>query len=408
MVKSAVARGEVMDARFSSSVAIAGIGALEFTRGVLDESIAAIANRSVALALADCGLERGQLDGMIVHIGSPRGLDYDEFATLLAIKTRFSSQTWAHGRFCGTVIQHAAMALDHGLADYVLCAATFLNSRFDRHGTTGFPGFAENLREGGGPHAETLYAGLAAPIGGTAMATQRYLNKYGVEREKLGAVAVAQRRSALLNPAAVMKKPMTRADYMASPFIVEPLRRFDCSISTDTSVAVILTRADRAKDLKKPPVYLRSYQGIAAGPNEFVFGQRGLGINQAEEYDYEPAGASEPVFRVAGVSPDEIDTLHCYDGFSPHVLWTLERFGFVQMGEAADWVQNGRIELGGELPVNTSGGHLSEGHSNGWGQTVEIVRQLRGEAGPRQIHDCRLALWATTFGDAILYGKERD
>jgi len=397
-----------MDARFSSTVVIAGVGAIEFSRGELDESIATIANRSVTMALDDCGLERGQLDGLLVHIGSPRGLDYDEFATLLAVKTRFAAQPWAHGRFCGTVIQHAAMALDHGLADYVLCTAAFVNSRFTHHGTTGFPGFAENLREGGGPHAETLYAGLVAPIGGTAMATQRYLYKYGVEREKLAAVALAQRKSALLNPGAVMKKPMTMADYLGSPFIVEPLRRLDCSVPVDTSVSVILTTAERAKDLKKPPVCLRSYQGIAAGPNEFVFGQRGLGINQAEEYDYRPAAAAEPVFRSAGVTPADVDTLHCYDGFTPHVLWTLERFGFAPVGAAADWVQNGRIELGGELPVNTSGGHLSEGHSNGWGQTVEIVRQLRTEAGPRQIPDCRLALWATTFGDAILYGKDRD
>jgi acetyl-CoA acetyltransferase len=112
------------------------------------------------------------------------------------------------------------------------------------------------------------------------------------------------------------------------------------------------------------------------------------------------------VFREAGIVPADVDTLHCYDGFSPQVLWTLERFGFAPPGEAADWVQNGRIELGGELPVNTSGGHLSEGHSNGWGQTLEIVRQVRGEAGERQVTDCELALWATTFGDAILYSKQ--
>src|SRR5580704_9549088 len=100
-----------MDSRFSSTVAIAGIGSLKFSRGVLDGSIASIANEAVELALADCGLERRQLDGLLVHIGSPRGLDYDEMATLLALKTRFASQTWAHGRFCGTVLQHAAMVL---------------------------------------------------------------------------------------------------------------------------------------------------------------------------------------------------------------------------------------------------------------------------------------------------------
>jgi acetyl-CoA acetyltransferase len=390
----------------SSSVAIVGIGCVPFARKTQDESVASLANRAVAAALADSGLERRQIDGLLVHIGSPRGLDYDEMATLLSLRTRFSSQTWSHGRFCGTVLQHAAMALDHGLADYVVCVATFVNTRFGNHGTVGFPGFAENLREGGGPHAETLHAGLILPAGGTAMALQRYLHKYNVDRAKLAAVALGQRKSALLNPLAVMQQPMTLADYQASPEIVSPLRRLDCSVPVDTSVAVILTRAERARDLARPPVYLRSYQGVAAGPEEFVFGQRGLGINQSEEIDYRPIGAGEHVFRNGGVTPMDIDTLHCYDGFSPHVLWTLERFGFAPIGEAADWILGGRIELSGELPVNTSGGHLSEGHSNGWGQTMEIVHQLRGDAGPRQIADCRLAMWATTFGDAIIYDNQ--
>src|ERR1700719_1267129 len=104
-----------MDAGVFSTVANAGIGSLLFSRGGLDESVASIPNRAGELALDDCALERRQIDGLLVHIGSPRGLDYDEMATLLALETRFSSQTWSHGRFCGTVIQHAAMALDHGL-----------------------------------------------------------------------------------------------------------------------------------------------------------------------------------------------------------------------------------------------------------------------------------------------------
>ena len=204
-----------------------------------------------------------------------------------------------------------------------------------------------------------------------------------------------------------MQKPMTLEDYRASPFIADPIRLFDCSAPVDCSVAVILTSAERAQDGASKPVYVRAYQGMSAGPEEFVFGARGLGIAQIDEAGYAPLGGDEPVFRSAGCSPQEIDTLHCYDGFSPHVWWTLERFGFAPPGGAPDWTQNGRIEIGGELPVNTSGGHLSEGHSNGWGQTVEIVRQLRGEAQARQIDDCRLAMWATTFGDAIIYSSER-
>ncbi|MCW5770060.1 MAG: thiolase family protein [Rhodospirillaceae bacterium] len=395
-----------MNRQFRSTVAVAGIGALKFTRGAHRGSIAEFADQAVELALEDCGLERRQLDGLLVHIGSPRGLDYDEMASLLAIETRFSAQCWAHGRFCGTVLQHAAMAIDHGLADHVVCVGAFMNSRFTHHGTPGFPGFTENLREGGGPHAENLAAGLAAPAGGTAMALRRYLDKYGIAREKLAAVAVAQRKAALANPLAVMAKPLSADDYRASPYLVEPLRVLDCSVPVDTGVAVILTSAARARDLRKKPVYLRAYQGMAAGPKEFVFGQRGLGIAQSDEFDWRPDAAGEAVYAAADATPADIDTFHCYDGFVPHVLWSLERFGFAAPGEAPDWIQNGRIELGGELPVNTSGGHLSEGHSNGWGQTAEIVRQLRGEAGPRQVADCALAMWGTTFGDAIIYASD--
>ncbi|MBV1902226.1 MAG: hypothetical protein KUG58_01160, partial [Marinosulfonomonas sp.] len=125
--------------------------------------------------------------------------------------------------------------------------------------------------------------------------------------------------------------------------------------------------------------------------------------HQRDRFAGTSQGGDEPVFANSNLRPGDIDTLHCYDGFAPQVLWTLERFGFAPVGQALDWIQGGRIGPGGELPLNTSGGHLSEGHSNGWGQTVEIVRQLRGTAGARQVPNCRNALWATTFGDAILY-----
>jgi acetyl-CoA acetyltransferase len=386
-------------------VAVVGIGTAGFGR-TEDESVASMADTAVAAALEDCGLERREIDGLLVHIGSPRGLDYDEIAMLLGLEVSYAIQTWSHGRFGATVIATAAMALELGLVDCALCVAAFKNSRFGRLGTTANAAFFEGMREGGGPHAETPSVGLAAPVAGAALATRRYLHRYGVDREKLAAVSLAQRRAAELNPLAALRTPLTRADYERSRDVVEPLRLLDCSFPVDTAVAVILTRADRAAALRATPVHVRGYQGIHAGPNEFIFGQPGLGTNQAEVFDYAPRGGDEPVYRRAGVTPAEIETLHCYDGFSPQILWTLERFGFCAVGEAADWIAGGRIELGGELPVNTSGGHLSEGHSNGWGQTLEIVRQLRGAAGARQIPGVALAQWATTLGDSIIYGAE--
>jgi acetyl-CoA acetyltransferase len=386
-------------------VAVVGIGTVGFGN-MAEESVASMADSAVQAALEDSGLDRREVDGLLVHIGSPRGLDYDEMATLLGLEVAFATQTWSHGRFGATVIATAAMALEAGLADVALCVAAFKNSLWTRVGSTGHNAFFEGMREGAGPHAETPWVGLAAPVAGAAMATRRYLHRYGVDREKLAAVALAQRAAAQRNELAVMRKPLSAQEYAASRPIVEPLRLHDCSVPVDTAVAVILTRADRAAHLRAPAVHIRGYQGLHAGPNEFIFGQPGLGTNQAEVFDYKPLGAREPVFLRAGVTPAEIQTLHCYDGFSPQILWTLERFGFCAPGEAADFIAGGRIELDGQLPVNTSGGHLSEGHSNGWGQTLEIVRQLRGGAGERQIADVALAQWATTLGDSIIYGRD--
>ncbi|HUY51268.1 MAG TPA: thiolase family protein [Streptosporangiaceae bacterium] len=384
-------------------VAIVGVGTVGFGT-FTDSSSATLANAALERALEDSGLSRADVDGLLIQIGSPRGLDYDAAARLLALNVRFTSQTWSHGRFGATVMQHAALALTEGLADVVLCLAVFRNSAFAKIGTAGFPSFGEGLREGGGPHAETHWAGLAAPIGGAALAIQRYLHRYGIDREKLGRVAIAQRRAAAGNPLAVFSKEIDADEYARSPYVVEPLRVLDCSVMVDTAVAVILTTSERARDLRQRPVCLLAYQGIRGGPNEFVFGQPGLGVNQAEIFDYSPDKHVMSVFGKAGLDPGEIGTLHCYDGFAPQVLWTLERFGFCGPGEAADFIGDGRIELTGTLPVNTSGGHLSEGHSNGWGHTLEIVAQLRGQAGPRQIAGCETAMWGTTIGDAIIYG----
>jgi acetyl-CoA acetyltransferase len=323
---------------------------------------------------------------------------------MLGLKTRFNSQTWSHGRFGATVITHAAMALSWGLADYVLCFAAYNNSSFGRHGSKQRPTFGESLREGGGPHAEAPHVGFTAPVAGAGMAAQRYFHKYKVDPDKLVEVPLAFRNHARLNPDAVMQKPLTREDYFASQYIVEPLRLLDCSIPVDGSVALILTTAERARDCAKPPVYLLGTQGLHAGANEFIFGQPGLGVNQAEEFDYKTS-SDQLVYRMAGVTPADIDAFYTYDAFSPNVLWALERFGYCGAGEAADWVQNGRIGHGGELPVNTNGGFLSCGHFNAWYELFEMTRQLRGECGERQVPNAQLVQWGTPVGDSLILGK---
>ncbi len=385
-------------------VSIIGVG----TTGVgrfADRSVVSLASEAVGKALGDAGLDRREVDGLISHIGHPRGIDYDLLATRLGLAVEFAAQPWSHGRFGATVLQHATMAIASGLATTVICVAAYRNTPSGTVGGRNHVYFDEAMRDGGGPHAETPYAGLNAPVAGTAMATQRYLHKYGIAREGLAAVPIAMRKHARLNPTALMQKPLDQAAYFAAPFIVEPLRLLDCSVVADGAVAIVLTSDERAGDAPHRPVRILGMQGVPAGPNAYIFGQPGLGINDSTLFDFAPAAGGERVYRMAGVAPRDIQMLQVYDAFSTLVPLTLERFGFCPPGAGVDWVQDGRIELGGTLPVNTSGGMLSEGHLNGWNQFVDIITQLRHGAGDRQVTDIELAQWATALGDSIIFGR---
>jgi acetyl-CoA acetyltransferase len=212
------------------------------------------------------------------------------------------------------------------------------------------------------------------------------------------------RRHARLNPQALMTRPMTLEDYEAQPYIVEPLRRPDFSLMSDGGACVLVTAAERARDRGRPAVLIGGMQGLRAGRDEFIFAPPGLGVFQQGT---ERRPEHHPVYAMAGLSgPEDVDSLQLYDAFSPNVLFTLERFGFVGEGEALDWVQDGRIEIGGELPVNTAGGLLSEAHITGWNHIVEAVRQIRGEAGERQVAGCEVVQWATPFGDSVVLHRD--
>lgn len=389
----------------SGRVAIVGAGSTGAGR-FADRSAISLAHAAVSAALTDAGLDRSSIDGLAVHIGTPRGADYDTTAALLGLTVRYSCQSWSHGRFAATLVTNAALAIEAGLADYIVCVAAYSNSNFGVFGAKERPDFYESLREGGGPHAEAIHAGFTGPVAGAAMALQRYCNAYGVDREKLAAVPVTLRGHAQRNPAAQMRKSLSVEDYRQSRYIVEPLRLFDCSVVADGAVALILTTAQRARDCASRPVYLAGFQGINAGPNEYIFGQPGLGFNQAEVHDFRQRPLRNHVYEMAAVATGDVDLLYVYDAFSPLVWWTLERFGFCGGGEAADFTQDGRIAIGGELPVNTNGGMLSEGHLNGWTHFAEAIAQLRGQAEERQVDGAQIAQWGTALGDSIIFSTE--
>jgi acetyl-CoA acetyltransferase len=230
---------------------------------------------------------------------------------------------------------------------------------------------------------------------------QRYMHLYGATSAQLAAVPISIRQHALNNPRAIMQQPLTLEAHQTARMVVDPLRLFDCCLISDGAAIVLVTRADRARDLKQKPVRIAAMQGMRSGREEFIFAPRGLGINQqsgkrsfARERDLE-------IFA-QGIAREDVQGFYTYDAFSPLVLFALERFGYCGVGEAAAFVQGGRIGPGGALPVNTSGGLLSEAHVAGWNSICEMTRQLRGSAGARQIRDAAALQWGTAWGDSVI------
>jgi len=209
-----------------------------------------------------------------------------------------------------------------------------------------------------------------------------HFDSYGSTSAQLAAVPIAQRKHAILNPQAIKKEPLTVEKHQASKFICEPLHVYDYCLINDGGVAVIVTTPERARDLKKKPVYV-----TGMGRQDTY---RGSSIPNATLWRDTMPKAAEMAYGMSGLTRADIDALMVYDSFSINIWFSLENFDFCKVGEAGDFTQNGRIELGGALPVNTHGGHLSESYMQGWLHQVEAVRQLRGECGPRQVKDCEI------------------
>jgi len=381
--------------------AVCGVGHSPYGRR-LNRSPIDLASEAIRNALDDAGLGRDDLDGLIVSFGSPIGADADTLAYTLGLKLRLYNQTWAHGRFTASCLQWAAMAVNAGLANAVACLAAVSFSGF-RKPMMGGAGDAEGAREAGGGHGEDPVFGMTSPGAGAALVARKYFARFGATSRQLAAVAVAFRKHAALNPAAIMREPITVDDHQNSRFVCEPLHLLDYCLINDGAACVIVTTSERARDLKKPPVYLSGLQGLPAGREEFIWTYPGFGVSQQAGFDYKPG--LQPVYRMAGVTPKDIDALFTYDAFSILVWTALERFGFCGQGEAATFTQAGRIALGGALPMNTNGGLLSEAHIMGWNHQVEIVRQLRGECGKRQVADAQVMQWANAYGDSLIYRK---
>lgn len=384
--------------------AVIGVGASRFGR-MPEESVLSLAGEALTGALDDAGLEKEAIDGLIVHNGSPRGADYDTIAQIFGLRPRFCAQSWAHGRFTATNITHAVLAVTNGLADRVACLMAFKNSDIGRLGEANNPMYYEMFREAGGPHSEEGFIGMTSGIAGAAMGFDAYCRRYNVDRELLGIIPVTFRRHAMLNPSAMSKGTITLEDYRNGRPIIDPLRLFDCSLVSDGAICVIISR----KSLVVPeqrPVWIIGAQGIQAGRDSFIFAPSGLGVMQQDTRRRTLSEArAQTIYKMSDTQPESLDVLGLFDSFSPAPVYLLEEFGFCEAGEALHWIRDGTIGLGGKFPTNTAGGQLSEAQLNGWGQIRELVAQLRGEAGQRQVPGARRGMWAMTGGDSLIFER---
>jgi acetyl-CoA acetyltransferase len=360
-----------------SRTAIVGVGATKQGE-IPGQSGDEIAVRAAVLAMADAGIDKSQIDGLVT-CKPPRarvrtGVDED-IGQLLGINPAFST-TLDYGA-CGFSLHAAAMAIISGFATTVLLTYG-TNQRTARTSFSGPVG-------GGADWAS--FAGFVHVAGPAAMAARRHMHLYGTTEEQLGWVSVGQREWAQRNPLAIFRESMTIDQYLAMPYTVAPLRRADLTMISDGGAAVILTSAERANDFKKPPVYVVS-----------MAQQTALRNDQNPDKMMRPwiGDIADRVYSSAGLSANDIDVAYLQDATSVWVLQMLEWYGFCGVGEAGPFLAEGHTRPGGSLPVNTNGGQLSEAYMWNWLHLYEAVRQLRKECGPRQIAKSDVALHAQT------------
>lgn len=337
-----------------------------------------LAAQAAVRALSDAGLGMQDVDGLFGCV-TGRFMPNLDLGEYLGIRPRYSDSGNIGGSSFVSYLLHAAVALQAGLCDTALIVYGS-TPRADGHRKLSPGGLIER------PNYEAPYK-PRHPVSGYALATARHMHQYGTTREQLAQVAVAARAWALLNPVAFChdKGELSIDDVLNSKQVCSPLSVRDCCLVTDGGGAVVMTRADRARDLARPPVYVlgageaHSHRAISQMPD--------LTTTIATE-------SSARAYAMAGVKPGDIDVVQLYDAFTINTIMFLEDLGFCAKGEGGAFVSDGRIAPGGALAVNTNGGGLSYCHPGMYGifAIIEAVRQLRGEAGLRQQRNVELAL----------------
>ncbi|MBS0345829.1 MAG: lipid-transfer protein [Proteobacteria bacterium] len=361
------------DMSISGRAAIVGLGATEFSKNSGRTELR-LAMEATLAALADAGIEPSEVDGFSSYT-MDKVPDY-EIARLLGSKNvRFFSQIpHGGGAACAPVV-HAAMAVATGLAKTVVVWRAMNERSWYRFGAPhdfgGAPVFDAVNYGWYMPH------GFHTPAAWVGMFAQRYMHTYGATSEDFGRVAVAVRDFAATNPAAFFYgKPITLEEHQASRWIAEPLHLLDCCQESDGAVAMVITSAERAKDLRQKPVIVKAgSQGITEGQQSMTSFYRD-DITGLPEMGV----VAKELYAQSGLGPDAFQTAVIYDHFTPFVLPQLEEFGFCKRGEAKEFIRAGQHARGGRLPINTHGGQLGEAYIHGMNGVAEAVRQVRGSA----------------------------
>ncbi|MGY1772465.1 thiolase C-terminal domain-containing protein [Blastococcus sp. SYSU D00813] len=372
--------------KFEDDAVLSGIGASKIARRQMVDPLS-LTVEACTQAVADAGLTMDDIDGLSTYPGGGVESGFSEggvTALEAALRIRPSwynggGETFGPG---GSVIA-AMLAVSAGLARHVLCFRTLWQSSQETLVRQGY------LRPGGGRMSGDM--GWGMPFGATSAAhllaqtAGRYMHRYGATRETLGWIALNQRANAALNPAAVYREPLTMDDYLGARLTTTPFGLYDNDVPIDGSIAVVVSAADAAGDLAKPPVRVEAV---------------GTQLVERMEWDQSTSTHEPQVFGPAAhlwtrtdLRPDDVDVALLYDGFTFNCLSWLEGLGFCGVGEAKDFLDGGKnIARDGVLPLNTHGGQLSHGRTHGMGLVHEAVTQLRREGGERQVEGARVAV----------------
>ena len=400
---------------------IVGVGESDYSRWgkIGDVTEHALACRAIKRAVEDAGLSLDDVDGL-ASFAEDRNEAIFLAAELGLPALRFGNMVWMPGGGGGcAAVSNAAMAVETGQAEVVVVYRSLCQGQFFRFGTGGVTADAPvdpappSLQQANSLLLASM--GFAMPYGllmaaaAYALPTRRHMHLYGTTSEQLGLLAVTFREHASRNPRAVMGgRPLTLEDHQASPMIADPHRLFDCCLESDGACAVVVTTAERARDLAKRPVeILASEQGT---PKGYAFGPF-TNANVADEI-YATGGGEEMAQRLyakAGVTPQDVDVAQLYDHFTGCVLMQLEDYGFCERGEGGPFIESGALAWeGGSLPTNTHGGSLSEAYIHGLNHVVEGVRSLRDES-TSPVDDaevCLVTSAACVPSSAVLLGRK--